>query len=82
MESCALLATDANQIMEPIHDRMPVILKPDDFDLWFDPEVKDPNLLKPLPRPYPSAEMIVQPVTSKVNKASYDAPDRVEAVSV
>jgi len=82
IESCTILTTDANDLTRPIHDRMPVILHPKDYELWLDPEVKDPTLLKPLLRPYPSEEMIVQPVSAKVNKASYDAPDCVEAVSV
>ncbi len=59
-----------------------MILKPEDYDLWLDLDSKDPALLKPLLRPYPSEEMIVQPVNLKVNKASYDAPDCVEVVSV
>src|SRR5208283_6031703 len=82
IESCTILTTDANDLTQPIHDRMPVILKPEDYDLWLDPQVKAPNLLKPLLCPYPSEEMIVQPVSAKVNKASYDAPDCVEAVPV
>ena len=81
IESCTILTTDANDLTQPIHDRMPVILKPEDYDLWLDPEVKDPKLLKPLLRPYPSEEMIAEPVSPKVNKASYDAPDCVEVVS-
>ncbi len=81
IESCTLLTTDANEIMAPIHDRMPVILKPEDYDLWLDPKVRDVNLLKSLLRPYPSEEMIVQPVSPKVNKATYDAPDCVEMVA-
>ena len=82
IESCAILTTDANELMEPIHDRMPVILDPKDYDLWLDPEVKDPEVLNPLLRPYPSQEMVAEPVSPKVNKASYDAPDCVEAVSL
>jgi len=82
IESCTILTTDANEIMEPIHDRMPVVLHPKDYDLWLDPEIKDLELLKSFLRPYPSEEMIVQPVNPKVNKASYDAPDCVEVVSV
>ena len=82
IESCTILTTDANDLTQPIHDRMPVILKPADYDLWLDTEVWDPNLLKPLLHPYPSGEMIVQPVSPKVNKATYDAADCVEAVLV
>ena len=40
IESCTILTTDANDLTRPIHDRMPVILKPEDYDLWLDPEVK------------------------------------------
>jgi putative SOS response-associated peptidase YedK len=67
---------------EKTGDRMPVILKMEDYDLWLDPEVKGPALLKPLLRPYPPDEMIVEPVSPKVNKASYDAPDCIEVTSV
>jgi putative SOS response-associated peptidase YedK len=81
LESCTILTTDANDLTREIHDRMPVILKSEDYDLWLDPEVKDPKLLKPLLQPYPSEDMKVEPVSSKVNKASYDAPDCVEVVS-
>ena len=81
IESCTILTIDANDLTQPIHDRMPVILKPEDYDLWLDPQVKAPNLLKPLLRPYPSEEMVAEPVSTKVNKATYDAPDCVEVVS-
>jgi putative SOS response-associated peptidase YedK len=80
VESCTLITTDPNEIMLPIHDRMPVILKPRDYDLWLDPKVRDLRLLKQLLRPYPSEEMVVQPVSSKVNKSNYDAPDCVEVI--
>jgi putative SOS response-associated peptidase YedK len=59
IESCTILTRDANDLTRPIHDRMPVILHPRDYELWLDLEVKNPNLLKPLLRPYPSEEMIV-----------------------
>jgi putative SOS response-associated peptidase YedK len=72
---------NVSEIMKPIHDRMPVILNPKDYDLWLDPEVKEPKLLKPLLRPYPSEEMVAEPVSPKVNRASYDALDCVEVIS-
>ena len=79
IESCTLLTTDANELMETIHDRMPVILHPRDYDLWLDTEVRDPRMLTPLLRPYPSNEMEMLLVNQKVNKATYDAPDCIEA---
>ena len=82
VESCTILTTDANEIMEPIHDRMPVILHPKDHDVWLDSEAGDPKVLMPLLRPYPSEKMVVEPVSPKVNRATYDAPDCVEPVRV
>ena len=82
IESCTILTIDANDLTRSIHDRMPVILHRKDYDLWLDPEVKDPKLLKARLGPYPSEEMIVESVSPKVNKAGYDAPDCVDVVSL
>jgi len=61
---------------------MPVILHPKDYGLWPAPEIKAPAFLKPLLQPYPSEEMMVIPVNPKVNRATYEAPDCIEVVSV
>jgi putative SOS response-associated peptidase YedK len=82
IESCTVLTTDSNELLRPIHDRMPVILKVEDYDLWLDPTVKKPELLKPLLKPYPSEEMTGHPVTSKVNKAAYEGPDCIKPVDM
>jgi putative SOS response-associated peptidase YedK len=52
VETCTVITTDANKLMEPIHDRMPVILPPCAYDLWLDVAVQEPERLTPLPRPY------------------------------
>jgi putative SOS response-associated peptidase YedK len=78
VESCTILTTDANELLRPMHERMPVILSLEDYDLWLDPEVSNPELLKPLLKPYPSDKMIVYRVGEKVNKATYEAPDCIE----
>ncbi len=57
---------------------MPVILNPEDYDLWLDPEVNDPERLKPLLKPYPSEKMILYRVSGKVSRSTYDAPDCIE----
>ena len=82
IESCTILTTDANELLQPIHDRMPVILKAEDYDLWLDPAVQQPKVLQPLLKPYPSEEMSGHPVTSKVNKAAYESPDCIKPVDV
>lgn len=80
IESCTILTTDSNELVQPIHDRMPLILKVEDYDLWLDPTVRRPEALQHLLKPYPSEQMEGHPVTSKVNKAAYESPDSIEPV--
>jgi putative SOS response-associated peptidase YedK len=54
--------TEANAILEPIDDRMPVILHARDYDLWLDPAVSEPGKLTPLLCPYPADQMTSSPV--------------------
>jgi putative SOS response-associated peptidase YedK len=42
VESCAPITTDVNNIVRPIHDRMPVILQRKHYEVWLDPEARDP----------------------------------------
>jgi putative SOS response-associated peptidase YedK len=81
IESCTILTTDANKLIQPIHDRMPAILSPSDYDLWLNPDTKTTESLKHILKPFPSEEMIMFPVSGKVNKASYDAADCVEPLT-
>lgn len=78
VESCTILTTDANPLIEPIHDRMPVILPPPDYDLWLNPGVKKRDALEPLLRAYPREEMTMSPANPKVNSSTYDAPECME----
>lgn len=80
IESCTILTTGSNELVEQLHDRMPLILEPKDYDLWLDPRVKDPKQLKPLLVAHPSDAMRKFPVSQRVNKATYDAADCVEPV--
>jgi putative SOS response-associated peptidase YedK len=80
-ESCTIITTEANDLVSEFHDRMPVILKPADYDLWLDPEVQDPKVLEPLLRPYPSGEMEVYPVSRLVNDPRHEDPKCVEPES-
>jgi putative SOS response-associated peptidase YedK len=80
VESCTILTTDSNELLAPIHDRMPVILKVEDYELWLDPAVHKPEVLQPLLKPYPSEEMTGHPVSPKVNKAAYEGADCIKPV--
>ncbi len=80
VESATIVTTDANDLILRLHDRMPAILEEKDYDLWLDPDVKDPKILQPLLKPYPSEQMKSYPVSTRVNKASYEAPDCIEPI--
>jgi putative SOS response-associated peptidase YedK len=81
LETCTLLTTGANELLAPYHDRMPVILRPEDYDLWLDLGVERADLLMPLLRPYPEAEMSTYAVSPLVNSPANDGPRCVEPVS-
>jgi putative SOS response-associated peptidase YedK len=74
IESCTILTTAANELMRPIHDRMPVILPPQLQAQWLDP-TQDGTKLLPLLQPYPEAEMHSYPVSTAVNSPKHDSPD-------
>jgi putative SOS response-associated peptidase YedK len=66
--------------MSIIHNRMPAIIHPRDYDKWLDPSAQTPENLKPLIRPYPAEEMNAYPVSTMVNKPENDIPDLVVPV--
>ena len=82
IESCAIVTTESNAVLEPIHNRMPVILNPKDYDLWLDPRRKDPAELSCLLQPYPPDEMVAVPVSLRVNNPKNDDPKCLERVEV
>jgi putative SOS response-associated peptidase YedK len=80
VNSCTLLTTDANELMRPIHNRMPVILNPKSYELWLDPELKEHERLQPLLRPYSTQEMLAYPVSTTVNKPSNDNAECINSI--
>jgi putative SOS response-associated peptidase YedK len=77
VESCAILTTGPNNLVRPIHDRMPVILDPESYDLWLDPTPARTARLKALLRPHAEEEMVVYPVSPFVNRTENDSPECV-----
>jgi putative SOS response-associated peptidase YedK len=82
VESCTLLTTEPNELMEPIHNRMPVILPSEDYDRWLAPSEQSAQELAPLLRPYPSDEMIAYAVSTHVNSPTNDNPDCIKRVEL
>jgi len=78
--SCAIVTTRANATMEPIHDRMPVMLAEDAWDTWLDVRVSARDALDPLLEPAPDAAIELWPVSSAVNNAASNGPELVERV--
>ena len=65
LESFTILTTDANEILEPIHNRMPVIVERKDYRRWMEPASAD-RLPVDLMRPYPAERMTAWPVSQRV----------------
>ena len=63
-----ILTTTPNEVVAPLHDRMPVILAPHDYDQWLDKDSDPASLI----RPYPIDEMVTWPVSTRVNKPEND----------
>ena len=64
--------------MEPLHDRMPVILQKGDFDFWLDPEFQDRGKLESVCVPIESQVLQTYPVSTLVNKAGNDYPECID----
>ena len=78
LDSCAIVTAEANALLVPIHDRMPVIIAPEHYVRWLDPanaEVAD------LIAPYPPDAMAYHPVSTRVNSVRHDDPSLIESVA-
>ncbi len=71
---CAILTTEANRTLREIHDRMPVLLRPDAIQGWIDPAPADLGVLRALLMPFPAEAMEAVPVSTYVNAASAEGP--------
>lgn len=72
IKSCSILTTTANELTRDIHDRMPVILPREVYDLWLDPGFTELSELQPLLKPYPAESMRRYPVSQRVNQVKND----------
>jgi putative SOS response-associated peptidase YedK len=75
IKTFSILTTTPNSVSSAIHDRMPVILEPDSYDLWLDPGMKDIATLAELFTPFPAKQMRSYPVSNHVNQVQYDDPE-------
>ena len=80
IESCTIITTEANELMRPLHDRMPVILPREEYASWLDPRPDRGDVLRKLLRPYPPEDMTAYPVSTIVNNPRNDVPQCVESL--
>ena len=75
----AVITTEANDLVAPLHDRMPVAVAPEEFAPWLDPETP-PERLQEMLRPFPSERMSAHPVSRRLNDARNDDPDCIAPI--
>jgi putative SOS response-associated peptidase YedK len=80
LKTCTIITTAPNELMQSIHDRMPVILHPRDYGKWLDPAPQTPERLQLLLKPYPADAMTAYQVSTLVNKVTNDLPKLVVPV--
>jgi hypothetical protein len=75
VRSCTIITTDANELLASVHDRMPVVLSPDDFAPWLGEEPATGEQLKAMPKPYPSERLAMWPVDRRVGNVKNEGPE-------
>jgi len=78
LHSCTIITVPANSLLEPLHDRMPAILEPEELDLWLDPALQNPYQLATLLKPYPADLLEIYPVSTLVNSPRNNTPQVIE----
>ena len=72
LETCSILTTTPNTVTSAIHDRMPVILDPSDYDLWLDPGMQQVAVASDLRKPFDARLMRSHPVSTRLNNVAND----------
>lgn len=75
VESCSIIVTDANAAIRPVHDRMPVVLSPDNYDAWLNPVHQDLLGLSAMLKPADSDDWAMHPVSKRVNSPRNNDPE-------
>lgn len=76
--TCTIITTSANELIQPFHDRMPVIVPEDKEDLWLDQGIDDKEILLSLLQPVPAELMEAYKVSPRVNTPNHNEPGNIE----
>jgi putative SOS response-associated peptidase YedK len=80
LRTCVIITTEANELLAPIHDRMPVVLPRQAWGAWLDPAQRDLDRVQRLLVPSPASDLHAWPVSTRVNRADNEGPDLVVPV--
>jgi putative SOS response-associated peptidase YedK len=78
LDTCTIITTQANALLAPMHDRMPAIVAPADYDRWLDVAVAD---VADILAPYPAAQMAYYPVSTRVNAVRHDDASLIDRIA-
>ena len=80
--SCTILTTRPNVLVAEVHNRMPAILRREDYDLWLDPGITDPAKVADLLAPFDARGMKKYPVSTRVNSVKNDDPECAQEIQL
>ena len=78
LDSCSIIVMPANNVMKTLHERMPAIIAPANYDLWLDRSVSDKNEIMGYLDSSPSSRLVTYPVSSRVNSPMHDDKHCIE----
>ncbi len=81
IDTCTIITTEANELLKPVHDRMPVILKSESYEQWLDAKEKDTDKMQKMLVPFPADEMASHAVSKSVNVPSADSEELIKPVN-
>ena len=81
VRSFAIITTTPNELCAQLHDRMPVVLKPEAWPAWLGEEPASGEALRALFKPYPSEGMICWPVSARVGNVRNNDPSLIEPIA-
>ncbi len=82
IESCTILTTEPNSLVSDMHDRMPVIVPPDKYSLWLDPDTTDFEAIRDILKPYDPELMRRYPVSTRLNNSKIDGAESAAPVTL
>jgi putative SOS response-associated peptidase YedK len=81
VRSCTIITGKPNELVRSIHDRMPVIVRPQLYRKWLEPSELAPEEAERMLEPYPAEEMEAAPVSTRVNNPKVDSPECIESIT-